>query len=348
MRPQPTAKSETGREPLDAEVPNAAKPPAPAQAQAQAADSNSSGLKPSCLRCASYLAEALTSATATPDGPVRSLLDAMGATATLVHNKEGGGNPAVESHVTVPAVPRVKGTAVEASANKSSERQQTIQHIDAAAGSLNNTNAILMNIRRRLTEAGAAVGNVPILDGGGMAVAATSAVQKEVAQTNADGDGNAGINDDGSISVSIACQQCSNTGPEGGARAYVRGPNPLSIVLCSNRLHSPAEVQEVLVHELIHVYDMRRGLDFHDCHQLAYSEVRAARDAECRSSLNRFTLSYCVKERAGHATNNMFPHQEGGHCVGRVLEAALADRSPFHKGVAADDLPDFTKYCSPK
>ena len=346
MRPQPTAKSETGREPLDAEVPNAAKPPAPAQAQAQAADSNSSGLKPSCLRCASYLAEALTSATATPDGPVRSLLDAMGATATLVHNKEGGGNPAVESHVTVPAVPRVKGTAVEASANKSSERQQTIQHIDAAAGALNNTNPILMNIRRRLTEA--AVGNVPILDGGGMAVAATSAVQKEVAQTNADGDDNAGSNDDGSISVSIACQQCSNTGPEGGARAYVRGPNPLSIVLCSNRLHSPAEVQEVLVHELIHVYDMRRGLDFHDCHQLAYSEVRAARDAECRSSLNRFTLSYCVKERAGHATNNMFPHQEGGNCVGRVLEAALADRSPFHKGGAADDLPDFTKYCSPK
>ena len=344
MRSRPTVKSETGREHLDAEVPNAAKPPAPAQAQA--ADSNSSGLKPSCLRCASYLAEALTSATATPDGPVRSLLDAMGATATLVHNKEGGGNPAVESHVTVPAVPRVKGTAVEASANKPSERQQTIQHIDAAAGAQNNTNTILMNIRRRLTEA--AVGNVPMLDGGGMAVAATSAVQKEGAQSNADGDDYAGSNDDESISVSIACQQCSNTGPEGGARAYVRGPIPLSIVLCSNRLHSPAEVQEVLVHELIHVYDMRRGLDFHDCHQLAYSEVRAARDAECRSSLNRFTLSYCVKERAGHATNNMFPHQEGGNCVGRVLEAALTDRSPFHKGVAADDLPDFTKYCSPK
>ena len=343
MRSRPTVKSETGHERLDAEVPNA-KPPAPAQAQAQAADNNSSGLKPSCLRCASYLAEALTSATTTPDGPVRSLLDAMGATATLVHNKEGGGNPAVESHVTVPAIPRLlKGAAVEASAHKSSERQQTIQHIDAAAaGAQNNTNTILMNIRRRLTEA--AVGNVPIaLEGGGMTVAATSAVQP-----NADGDDNAGSNDDGSISVSIACQQCSNTGPEGGARAYVRGPNPLSIVLCSNRLHNPAEVQEVLVHELIHVYDMRRGLDFHDCHQLAYSEVRAARDAECRSSLNRFTLSYCVKERAGHATNNMFPHQEGRNCVGRVLEAALADRSPFHKGVAADDLPDFTKYCSPK
>ena len=339
MRSRPTVKSEI-REHLDAEVPN---PPAPAppQAQAQAADSNSSGLKPSCLRCASYLAEALTSATTTPDGPVRSLLDAMGATATLVHNKEGGGNPAVESHVTVPipAVPRVKGA-------KSSD--QTIQHIDAAAGAQNSTNTILMNIRRRLTEAGAAaVGNVPILDGGGMAVAATSAVQKEGARPNADGDDNAGSNDDGSISVSIACQQCSNTGPEGGARAYVRGPNPLSIVLCSNRLHNPAEVQEVLVHELIHVYDMRRGLDFHDCHQLAYSEVRAARDAECRSSLNRFTLSYCVKERAGHATNNMFPHQEGRNCVGRVLEAALADRSPFQKGVVAD-LPDFTKYCSPK
>ena len=128
----------------------------------------------------------------------------------------------------------------------------------------------------------------------------------------------------------------------------MRGPHPLSVVLCSNRLQSSAEVQEVLVHELIHVYDMHvRGLDFHDCHQLAYSEVRAARDAECRHALNRFTMSYCVKERAGHATNNMFPHQEGRNCVGRVLESALADRSPFQKGVA-DELPDFTKYCSPK
>ena len=46
----------------------------------------------------------------------------------------------------------------------------------------------------------------------------------------------------------------SDTRAEGGARAFVRGPEPLSIVLCSNRLSSQREVDEVLVHELVHIY----------------------------------------------------------------------------------------------
>lgn len=313
------------------------------------ADSYSSGLKPSCVRCANYLTEALASATTTADGPVRSLLDAMGATASLVRNNSyeneaNGSNapaPAVEAVITVPQV--MKGKSMAAGA----DGKQTIEHIDPSEI---QSESILGNIRRRLTGAGANNATAPqhaapIMGSGGMAVA-TSAVRDGSQPPSIDGDDAA--SNDGSISVSISCQQCSSTGPEGGARAFVRGPHPLSVVLCSNRLQSSAEVQEVLVHELIHVYDMHvRGLDFHDCHQLAYSEVRAARDAECRGSLNRFTMSYCVKERAGHATNNMFPHQEGRNCVGRVLESALADRSPFQKG-GADDLPDFTKYCSPK
>ena len=310
---------------------------------AAAGDSISSGLKPSCVRCANYLTEALASATTTADGPVQSLLGAMGASASLVQNHYDNGEAAsVEAVITVPQVTKSKAVAAAAEA----DRKQTIEHVDPSE---THKESILRNIRRRLTGAGSAVASphaaapAILASGGGMAVA-TSAV-RDGAQPNIDGDDD---NNDGSISVSISCQQCSSTGPEGGARAFVRGPHPLSVVLCSNRLQSSAEVQEVLVHELIHVYDMHvRGLDFRDCHQLAYSEVRAARDAECRHALNRFTMSYCVKERAGHATNNMFPHQEGRNCVGRVLEAALADRSPFQKGVA-DELPDFTKYCSPK
>lgn len=339
-RPAPTSYSHSSRNANgDAEEHR------PQPAAAAAGDSNYySGLKPSCVRCANYLTEALTSATTTVDGPVRSLLDAMGASASLVRNNyngDGSGSNAaagaVEAVITVPRVTKGKAVAVEA------DRKQTIEHIDPSE---TQKGTILGNIRRRLTGAGNAMAPehaAPIMGGGGMAVA-TSAV-RDGAQPNIDRDDS---NNDGSISVSISCQQCSSTGPEGGARAFVRGPHPLSVVLCSNRLQSSAEVQEVLVHELIHVYDMHvRGLDFHDCHQLAYSEVRAARDAECRGSLNRFTMSYCVKERAGHATNNMFPHQEGRNCVGRVLDSALADRSPFQKGVV-DDLPDFTKYCSPK
>ena len=62
--------------------------------------------------------------------------------------------------------------------------------------------------------------------------------------------------------IIIQCKQCGNFGPEGGARAYVKGPDPLSMVLCANRLSSVDEIQEVLIHELIHVFDVKfRGVD---------------------------------------------------------------------------------------
>mmetsp|Transcript_9418 Transcript_9418/g.13810 ORF Transcript_9418/g.13810 Transcript_9418/m.13810 type:complete len:222 (+) Transcript_9418:111-776(+) len=61
--------------------------------------------------------------------------------------------------------------------------------------------------------------------------------------------------------MDIECKWCGNDGPEGGARAYVKGPDPMAIVLCANRLKSQDEVEEVLVHELIHVYDVHAGRD---------------------------------------------------------------------------------------
>eukprot|EP00547_Thalassionema_nitzschioides_P010021 CAMPEP_0194224290 /NCGR_PEP_ID=MMETSP0156-20130528/37082_1 /TAXON_ID=33649 /ORGANISM="Thalassionema nitzschioides, Strain L26-B" /LENGTH=173 /DNA_ID=CAMNT_0038955763 /DNA_START=203 /DNA_END=721 /DNA_ORIENTATION=- len=87
--------------------------------------------------------------------------------------------------------------------------------------------------------------------------------------------------------LKIECRPCADTGPERGARAFVMGPTPLSIVLCSNRLSldSKDEMEQVLVHELMHVYDVRvNKLDLRTCENLAYSEVRAAREAECQKS----------------------------------------------------------------
>jgi len=128
--------------------------------------------------------------------------------------------------------------------------------------------------------------------------------------------------------MEISCAICSEDGPEGAARAFVKGPNPIAIVLCANRLNTKEEVEEVLVHELMHVYDVRvRQMDLRDCMQLAHSEVRAAREAECHSSA-RFLKSICVKDRATIATKNMFP-VEGKECVRQVFEKAFKDNSPF-------------------
>ena len=113
------------------------------------------------------------------------------------------------------------------------------------------------------------------------------------------------------------------------ARAYVRGPIPLSIILCSNRLSSQSEISEVLIHELTHVYDVFiRNMDLRQCHSLAYSEVRAARDAECHNSLTTFTRNICSKDKASVATKNMFP-EEGRRCVCDVFDDAITDMAPL-------------------
>ena len=130
--------------------------------------------------------------------------------------------------------------------------------------------------------------------------------------------------------IAIECQSCgSDTRAEAGARAYVKGPEPLSIVLCSNRLSSQREIDEVLLHELIHIYDIKeRKLDLTKCNQLAYSEVRAAREAECSNSLTAFTGRMCSKDKATVATKNMFP-DTARKCVCDVFEEAMNDHSPF-------------------
>mmetsp|Transcript_3674 Transcript_3674/g.8036 ORF Transcript_3674/g.8036 Transcript_3674/m.8036 type:complete len:394 (-) Transcript_3674:45-1226(-) len=130
--------------------------------------------------------------------------------------------------------------------------------------------------------------------------------------------------------IVVECQVCgSDTRAEAGARAFVRGPEPLSIVLCSNRLSSQREVDEVLIHELVHIYDVHsRKMDLRDCHQLARSEVRAAREAECSNSFTQFTANICVKDKATVATRNMFP-EDGKQCVCDVFTDAMNDMAPF-------------------
>jgi len=144
--------------------------------------------------------------------------------------------------------------------------------------------------------------------------------------------------------ISVLCRVCGDAGPEGTARAYVEAP-PIGMVLCANRLNELIEVQDALRHELTHAYDMcERRLDLTKCSSLAYSEVRAAREAECRlyrdtapfnSDLSFFKMlkESCVRSRATRATKALFPN-EGGDCVTAAFAEALADLSP-HSGTSS-------------
>ena len=153
--------------------------------------------------------------------------------------------------------------------------------------------------------------------------------------------------EDDFTTISIECKPCgSSSRAEAGARAYVMGPKPLSIVLCSNRTSSQQEIEEVLVHELIHLYDVHsRRMDLRDCRQLAYSEVRSAREAECHGCLNNFFAGICARDKATVATRNMFA-DEARSCVAQVFDDAFKDMAPFDKrGDADGQSSDFLKAC---
>lgn len=109
------------------------------------------------------------------------------------------------------------------------------------------------------------------------------------------------------------------------------GPTPLSVVVCHNRVRShPDELSEILTHELVHLYDVQSSmLDLQQCENLAYSEIRAAKAAECSNSWKQLQ-SYCVKQKAICATNNLFP-SEGRKCVQKVFSKAFADNQPFNQ-----------------
>lgn len=135
------------------------------------------------------------------------------------------------------------------------------------------------------------------------------------------------------LTVELRCRKCSTEGPEGGARAFLLGPTPLSVVICHNRVRSdPEELSEILTHELVHLYDVQNSkLDLQQCENLAYSEIRAAKAAECRNTWSQLQ-TFCVKQKAICATNNLFPSQ-GRNCVQKVFPRAFEDNQPFDDDV---------------
>ena len=126
----------------------------------------------------------------------------------------------------------------------------------------------------------------------------------------------------------INCRRCDSSGIEGSSRAIILNSVPLEIVLCSNRL-SKNEVKEALVHELIHAYDFSLNrVDFNTCTGLAHSEVRAAREAECKDEISLLGFkSRCIREKAKRSTRNIFPNG-GGKCVDDVFIEAIRDLEP--------------------
>ncbi|KAL7475385.1 hypothetical protein ACHAW6_001302 [Cyclotella cf. meneghiniana] len=278
---------------MSTSFPNESNSKTPSSSSPLAANEQTIGKE--CRQCLSFLTRALNQS-----GRPRSLLKALGVLpdGRAIHDDDN------DAQTLYKPTPDGRGIALQLSHASSTTRPSPV------------------SLQRRLTDAASRV------VGGGTAAVLTTSPALESTRSSP-------LNHALHIptAVTIECQTCGfDTRAEAGARAYVRGPDPLGIVLCSNRLATQGEVDEVLIHELIHVYDIvAQNMDLRRCRSLAYSEVRAARDAECSASLTSFTRNMCAKEKATLATKNMFP-EEGRGCVCDVFEEAIRDVAPLGGG----------------
>jgi len=150
------------------------------------------------------------------------------------------------------------------------------------------------------------------------------------------------------------------------ARAYFAAPNIKDleseekprIVMCANALHSRQEVREALRHELVHAFDhCVSQRDLAEPYGLACSEIRAAREAECRDNFHnlmgeifckkvvradaysdtqdnmicRQLKESCAKHYATLSVRAVFP-QNGLRCVREQFGPCYSDFAPFKDG----------------
>ncbi|KAE9073475.1 hypothetical protein PF005_g25750 [Phytophthora fragariae] len=144
--------------------------------------------------------------------------------------------------------------------------------------------------------------------------------------------------------IDFVCLDCRDVGPEANARAFFSAPPP-TVVFCANRLHSGREVEETMVHELIHAYDFTvREMDISKSDVLACSEIRSARESECYQKAKlletvlpdveffqksaRWYNARCVRDHAIRSTSSMFP-AEARDEVDKMFDQCYTDHSPF-------------------
>ncbi|CAI5741513.1 unnamed protein product [Hyaloperonospora brassicae] len=148
--------------------------------------------------------------------------------------------------------------------------------------------------------------------------------------------------------MAFVCLDCRDDGaheaPNAVLALFFAAPPP-TVVFCANRLHSSQEVEETMVHELIHAYDFTvRNMDITKADVLACSEIRSARESECYQKAQllenvlpnvaffqkstRWLNERCVREHAVRSTSSMFP-VEARDEVDKMFDRCYVDRSPF-------------------
>jgi len=94
------------------------------------------------------------------------------------------------------------------------------------------------------------------------------------------------------------------------------------ITILHDRVHTRADIEQLLVHELVHAVDHHvTKLDLSTCGGLACSEIRAAKLAECYASWNLGGVKKrCTRNFAKTSTRMVFGPIHGPVCVDAVFD----------------------------
>ena len=131
----------------------------------------------------------------------------------------------------------------------------------------------------------------------------------------------------------IACIPCD------GNQSSLLGGYDLEhnqVVICQNKCKNPKQVEEILSHELVHLYDFCTAkLDFSNVEHLACTEIRASSLVSCSSEFKNFFQHWshaeCVKSKASKSVSVIknLNSNDSREAVSRVFEKCYADLEPL-------------------
>jgi len=129
-----------------------------------------------------------------------------------------------------------------------------------------------------------------------------------------------------SLKNGISCDQCLRQGAHNKTVAFYSADEK-KITLCQNRVIDKQELEDNLVHELVHAYDnCKQNKFFLDCKLRACSEIRASRIGECRGKWDR---ANCVRQSALSSTKIYCENAES--IVANAFETCYKDITPLSK-----------------
>ncbi|ORX96275.1 hypothetical protein K493DRAFT_314612 [Basidiobolus meristosporus CBS 931.73] len=129
-----------------------------------------------------------------------------------------------------------------------------------------------------------------------------------------------------SLVKGLTCRSCVDTVQAGRFGYY--DPQNKRIVVCCEAIRSRKDLEETVIHELVHAYDAGRAGTFTTpCHNVACSEIRASALGQCANVWPLVRKRECARREAINSTRSHCKNAE--QVVNEVFENCFKDTSPF-------------------